>query len=160
MMNLIIIVIGILPPYMEIYKAFRPYLGINFRTLRLAEWVDSALFFGFDHEIHGFSAEVMMKRWIAFERTRLARERKIVRASSIEASINRQRKNAKASTCCHSPHSEEDAGGNQWGQSANRCCRLKSVETDISNILFGLEQALTVPARGILEFKRGSPDPI
>ncbi len=37
MMHIIITFIGILPPYIEIFKVLDPYLGMTFETLRLAE---------------------------------------------------------------------------------------------------------------------------
>jgi hypothetical protein len=39
MMNICIIIIGILPPQMEIFKGLSPYLGMTFKTLRLKESV-------------------------------------------------------------------------------------------------------------------------
>jgi hypothetical protein len=42
--QMIIIVIGILPPSVEIYKVFSPHLGMILETLRLPKEADSARF--------------------------------------------------------------------------------------------------------------------
>lgn len=44
MMNIFLTIIGILPPYMENFKVFGPYFGINFGVLRFGESSDSRRF--------------------------------------------------------------------------------------------------------------------
>jgi hypothetical protein len=40
MMIVLVIIIVILPPYIELFKAFWLYLGINFEILRFAKSID------------------------------------------------------------------------------------------------------------------------